>query len=394
MPGEPGYSDEPRRLTLREEDDAKVAPAVRATTAWTWRLLVIGVGAAVAGWLFLRFEDVLFPVALALLFTAMLRPAVQWATGKRVPRVVAVLTAVIVTILIILGLLAFAVQQGVASGSELVSEFTDTVNDARKWLIDSGLPVSDSTISSISTDLIHWAKTNEATLASSALGTAEFGVRVGSGVLLTVFLLIFFLYDGHRLWGYVTRLVPQGSRERVRGASAAGFRTLETYVRATVLVAAIDAAVIGIGLAILGVPLVLPLVLIIFLGSFIPIVGSFVSGSLAVAVTLTTQGWVNAVIVLAILVFVMTFEGHVLQPFVLGRSVKLHPAAVILAIAFGLMLAGLVGGLLAVPLVAFLDTAFTWHPRKTVPPPRDSRFTEWLRGWLGLHHRPHASSTQ
>ncbi|WP_374206015.1 AI-2E family transporter [Gordonia zhenghanii] len=213
-------------------------------------------------------------------------------------------------------------------------------------------------------------------------------------MLLTVFLLIFFLYDGHRLWGYVTRLVPQGSRERVRGASAAGFRTLETYVRATVLVAAIDAAVIGIGLAILGVPLVLPLVLIIFLGSFIPIVGSFVSGSLAVAVTLTTQGWVNAVIVLAILVFVMTFEGHVLQPFVLGRSVKLHPAAVILAIAFGLMLAGLVGGLLAVPLVAFLDTAFTWHPRKTVPPPRDSRFTEWLRGWLGLHHRPHASSPQ
>ena len=111
MPGEPGYSDEPRRLNLREEDDAKVAPAVRATAAWTWRLLVIGVGAAVAGWLFLRFEDVLFPVALALLFTAMLRPAVQWATGKRVPRVVAVLTAVIVTILIILGLLAFAVQQ-------------------------------------------------------------------------------------------------------------------------------------------------------------------------------------------------------------------------------------------------------------------------------------------
>src|SRR5690606_33213544 len=110
------------------------------------------------------------------------------------------------------------------------------------------------------------------------------------------------------------------------------------------------------------VPMVLPLVTVIFLGSFIPIVGSFVAGSLAVFVALTAQGWLNAVIVLALLVFVMAFEGHILQPFVLGHSVKLHPVAVILAIALGISVAGIVGGLLAVPLVAFLDTAFTWRP--------------------------------
>ncbi|MCF8588745.1 AI-2E family transporter [Gordonia liuliyuniae] len=390
MPGESGVSDEPRRSTLREEDDAKVAPAVRATAAWTWRLLIIGVGVAALAWLFHRFEDVLFPTALALLLTAMLRPSVEWATGKRVPRIVAVLTAVIATIVVVIGLVAFAVQQGVASGSELVSEFTDTVNDARKWLTDSNLPISDDTISSISTDLIHWAKTNEATLASGALGTAEFAVRIGSGALLTVFLVIFFLYDGHRLWRYVTRLVPESSRHRVRGASAAGFRTLESYVRATVIVAAIDATVIGIGLALLGVPLALPLVLIIFLGSFIPIVGSFVSGTLAVVVTLTTQGLLNAVIVLAILVFVMAFESHILQPFVLGRSVRLHPVAVILAIALGLLLAGIVGGLLAVPLVAFLDTAFTWNPDKKIAPPEESRFSKWLRKKFGPLRREDA----
>ncbi|MBB4134693.1 AI-2E family transporter [Gordonia humi] len=387
MPGESEHSDEPRRLTLREEDDAKVSPGVRATAAWTWRLLVIGFGVVVLGRLFLHFEDVLFPVMLSLLFTAMLRPPTEWAIARGVPRVVAVLTSVLAVIVVVVGLLAFAVQQGVASGPELVSEFTDTVNDARQWLTDSGLPISEDTISTVSTDLINWAKSNEAALANRALGTAEFGAKLGTGVLLTLFLLIFFLYDGHRLWRYVTRLVPEGSRDRVRGASAAGFRTLEAYVRATVIVAAIDAAVIGVGLWILGVPLALPLVLVIFFGSFIPIVGSFVSGTLAVVVTLTTQGLLHAVIVLAILVFVMAFEGHVLQPFVLGHSVKLHPVAVIVAIALGISVAGIVGGLLAVPVVAFLDTAFTWYPGKAAPPAKESRFTKWMRGWLGLRHR-------
>ncbi|UQE75320.1 AI-2E family transporter [Gordonia sp. PP30] len=379
-----------RILTIREEDDAKVSPGVRATAAWTWRLLVIGVGIVVLGWLFKRFEDVLFPVALALLFTAFLRQPVDWAHRKGVPRVVAVLTAVVLTIVVVLGLLAFAVQQGVSGGPQLLSEFTKTVDQTRQWLVDSPLHLDDAHIRALAEEITGWAKSHEATLANHALGTAAFGSRVLTGAALTIFLLIFFLYDGRAMWNYVTRMVPAGSREQVRGSGIAGFGSLEAYTRATVFVAAVDAGVIGIGLAILGVPMVLPLVVIIFLGSFIPIVGSFVAGTLAVLVALTTQGWVNALIVVGLLIFVMAFEGHVLQPFILGHSVKLHPVAVILVIAIGLMLAGIVGGLIAVPTVAFAVTACSWRPGQEPPPENDSKLSAWIRA--RLHRGPGPSN--
>lgn len=375
-------------IGLRDADDAKVTPAVRAAAAWTWRLLLIGVGVVVLGWLFKRYEDVTFPITLALLFTAMLRPLVEWSVRKGVPRVVAVLGWVLLTLLAVLGLLAFVVQQAISGGPQLVSEFTSTVDDVRNWLIDSPLHFDDARLSELAGEMVHWAQSHESSLAVSAVSTLEFMGRIGTGVLLTIFLLIFFLYDGPRIWGYVTRLVPSANRDHVRGATAAGFTTLESYVRATVIVAAVDAVIIGIGLAILKVPLVLPLVAVIFLGAFIPIVGSFAAGTLAVLVALTTQGWLNALIVLGILVFVMAFEGHILQPFVLGHSVRLHPVAIILAIGMGLMLAGIIGGLLAVPFVAFLDTALRWRPGKTEydEPRKDSRLTAWvrrviLRGW-------------
>lgn len=369
----------PNPPRLRDEGDAAVAPGVRIAAAWTWRLLVLLAGIVVLGMIFKRFEDVLFPVALAVLFAAFLHPVVEWLVGQRVPRVIAVLVPLLVSFLVLLGVLSFVVQQAISGGPQLVSEFTRTVGQTRDWLITGPLRLDDDLLKSAAEQLIGWVKSHEGKLASSAIGTAAFGSRIGTGILLTVFVLIFFLYDGAKIWNYVTKLVPAAGRERVRGAGAAGFGTLESYVRATVIVAAIDASVIGIGLAFLGVPMVLPLVAIIFLGSFIPIVGSFVAGSLAVFVALTTQGWVNALIVLGILVFVMAVEGHVLQPFLLGYSVKLHPVAVILAIAIGIMLAGIVGGLLAVPLVAFLDTALSWRPGKVPEPHKDSRLTAWIR---------------
>ncbi len=385
-PNPPG--DGPKALTIRESDDAKVPVAVRLTAAWTWRLLVIGAGLVVVGYLFKKFEDVLFPFALAILFSALLLAPVSWLVRKGVPRVVAVLLAIVVTLLIVSSILAFVVQQAISGGPQLVSELTDTVNQTRHWLATGPLHLDADMVRSGADEILNWVKSHEGKIASSAIGTAAFGGRIGTGVLLTVFLLIFFLYDGRTMWNTVTKLVPEANRDHIRGAGSAGFGTLESYVRATVLVAAIDATCIGVGLAILGVPMALPLTAIIFLGSFIPIVGSFVAGSLAVLVALTTQGWLHAVIVLCLLVLVMAVEGHVLQPFLLGYSVKLHPVVIILAIAVGIMLAGIVGGLLAVPLVAFLVTAFSWRPGRAPEPHRDSRFTAWLRQRIPALARP------
>ncbi|MFT4086425.1 MAG: AI-2E family transporter [Gordonia sp. (in: high G+C Gram-positive bacteria)] len=363
-------SDEGRigagRLSLREEDDAKVSPLVRAAAAWSWRLLVIAAAVYVLGRLFMRFEDVFFPLALSLMFAALLTPAVNWAVKHRVPRLLAVLIAVVVSLVFALAAMSFVVEQIVAGAPDLSRQFTDTVNQTQAWLRDGPAHVDATQLKAVSDDLIHWAQHNEGRIASGALSTATYATKLATGGLLTVFLLIFFLYDGKKIWEYVTRVIPASTRPLVRGAGTAGFHTLEHYVRATVLVAFIDAAVIGVALVLLHVPMALPLTAIIFMGSFIPIVGSIASGSIAVVVALVTQGWITAVIVLAVLVFVMQFEGHVLQPFLLGHSVRLHPVAVILAIAIGLGLAGIVGGLLAVPVLAFFNTALNWRLPESV----------------------------
>jgi putative heme transporter len=173
-----------------------------------------------------------------------------------------------------------------------------------------------------------------------------------------VFTLIFFLYGGRNIWSYVTKIVPTDVRERVREAGAAGFHSLTGYVRATFLVALVDAVGIGTGLAIMSVPLALPLASLVFLGAFIPLVGAVLSGFLAVIVALLAKGFVYALITLGLLVAVNQLEAHILQPLVMGRAVSIHPLAIVVAIAAGGVLAGIVGALLAVPTVAFLNNAF------------------------------------
>ena len=178
-----------------------------------------------------------------------------------------------------------------------------------------------------------------------------------TGALLMLFTLIFLLHGGRNIYEFVTRIVPTGARERVRDAGRAGFHSLIGYVRATFLVALVDAVGIGTGLAIMGIPLALPLASLVFLGAFIPLVGAVLSGFLAVVVALLAKGFVYALITLGLIIAVQQLEAHVLQPLVMGRAVSIHPLAIVLAIATGGVLAGIVGALLAVPLLAVLNSA-------------------------------------
>jgi predicted PurR-regulated permease PerM len=184
-----------------------------------------------------------------------------------------------------------------------------------------------------------------------------------------VFILIFFLYDGPGIWRFVTRGVPARVRDRVDVAGRRGFAALVSYVRATAAVALVDAVGIGIGLAIVGVPLVIPLAALVFLAAFIPIIGAVVAGTVAVLVALVANGFISALIVLAVVIGVMQLESHVLQPWLLGRAVRLHPLAVILAIAGGLIAAGIAGALLSVPLLAVLNAGVKslLHETDTTP---------------------------
>jgi predicted PurR-regulated permease PerM len=199
---------------------------------------------------------------------------------------------------------------------------------------------------------------------------------VFTGLLLTLFTLFFFLMDGRHIWLWVIGLTPVNSQAYLDEAARRSWRTLISYVRATVGVAAFDAVFIGIGLLCLGTPLVIPLAALVFLGAFIPIIGSFLAGTVSVLVTLVAVGPVRALVALGIIIVVMQLEGHVLQPLLLGRAVSVHPLAVVLGIAAGLLIGGIFGALIAVPVIACGNVAGTYLSRRHEgprPPQPDTR---------------------
>ena len=197
-------------------------------------------------------------------------------------------------------------------------------------------------------------------LVSGALHATTTVGHVAAGALIALFCLFFFLLDGRTIWSWVVGLLPRGSREHVHQAGRRGVVTLGAYTRTQILVAAVDALGIGLGAALLGVPLALPLAVLVFLGSFVPIVGAIVTGSVAVLVALVANGPVNALLLLAVVLVVQQIEGHGLQPFLMGHAVSLHPVAVLLSVAAGSFVAGIVGALFAVPIVATLNTVILY----------------------------------
>ncbi|MDI9917387.1 AI-2E family transporter [Rhodococcus sp. IEGM 1379] len=338
-------------------DAQAVHPGVRIAAEWSWRLIMIFAGLAVLAYVVLRLETVLIPVGLALLASALLVPLVDRLQAWGVPRSAAVILVLLGAIGIVAGIVAFVVEQFIDGLPQLTDQFAASVTQIQNWLTSGPLHFSEDQIRQAGDSVVKSVQSNREELTSGALTTATVIGEMFTGAFLTLFTLIFFLYGGDQIWGFVTRIVPRDSRRRVRIAGSAGFGSLIGYVRATVAVAAADAIGIGLGLVILGVPLAMPLASLVFVGAFIPIIGAFLTGFLAVLVALVTKGLLTALIVLGIIIGVMQLEAHVMQPLLLGRAVRLHPLAVVLAITTGIVLAGIVGGLLAVPIVAVLNTA-------------------------------------
>ena len=339
-------------------DDDSVEPIVRKTAAWAWRLLVILAALVAFLWVIKRLEIIVVPVLLALMLSALLVPVVDWLDRRGAPRGGAVALVLLGGFAILGGILTFVVSQFIVGLPDLVNQVTRSIDSTRNWLIHGPLHLSRQQIDNAGNAAIQALQNNQAKLTSGALSTAATITEIVTAALLTLFTLIFFLYGGRNIWAYVTKIIPAGARKRVREAGRAGYGSLIGYVRATFLVALVDAAGVGTGLAIMSVPLALPLASLVFLGAFIPLVGAVISGFLAVVVALLAKGFVYALITLGVIIGVNQLEAHVLQPLVMGRAVSIHPLAVVLAISSGGVLAGIVGALLAVPTVAFLYYAF------------------------------------
>lgn len=339
----------------RPEDS--VEPLVRKAAAWSWRLLAI-LGAVLALlWVIIRVEVIIVPVALATMLAALLLPLVDWLDRRGAPRSGAVALVLLSSFAILGGMLTFVVSQFVTGLPGLVEQVTRSIDSLQTWLVEGPAHLSREQIEHAGDSAIEALRNNQSKLTSGALSTAATVTEIVTGALLVFFTLIFFLHGGRNIWTFVTRIFPVGVQERVREAGRAGFGSLIGYVRATFLVALVDAIGIGTGLAIMSIPLALPLASLVFLGAFIPLVGAVITGFLAVIVALLTKGVVYALITLGLIIAVQQLEAHVLQPLVMGRAVSIHPLAVVLGIAGGGVLAGIVGALLAVPTIAFLNSA-------------------------------------
>lgn len=337
-------------------DDA-VPPLVRKAAAWSWRLVAIAALAYVLLTVIKRIEVIIVPVAIAIMVSALLVPMVDWLDRRGAPRGGAVALVLLTGFGVVGGLLTFVISQFVEGMPELSTQVTRSIDSASDWLTNGPLGVAPGTIDRAGQVAIETIQRNQEKLTTGALSTAATITEIVTGALLVFFTLIFLLYGGRNIWHFVTRLVPTTARERVREAGNAGFGSLVGYVRATFLVALVDAIGIGTGLAIMGVPLALPLASLVFMGAFIPLIGAVLTGFIAVVVALLAKGFVYALITLGLIIAVQQVEAHVLQPLVMGRAVSIHPLAVVLAIAGGGVLAGIVGALLAVPLVAFFNSA-------------------------------------
>ncbi|WP_409435986.1 AI-2E family transporter [Mycobacterium sp. SMC-14] len=337
--------------------DESVHPTVRKAAAWAWRLLVLFAAALVVLLVIRRLEVIVVPVAIAMMMSALLLPGVDWLSRHGVHRGLAVFLLLLSGLAVLAALLSFVVDQFIDGVPELVEQVTQVVNSTQHWLVEGPLHLSSEQIDSVGDTVVNSLRNNQAKLTSGALSTAETITKIVTGAFVVLFTLIFFLYGGRDIWRFTVKFFPSQVRERVHAAGVAGFESLIGYVRATFLVALVDALGIGIGLAVMAVPLALPLASLVFLGAFIPLVGAVLTGLLAVLVALIAKGWIYALVTLGLIIAVNQLEAHVLQPLVMGRAVSIHPLAVVLGISTGGILAGIVGALLAVPTIAFIDRA-------------------------------------
>ncbi|MDT0165232.1 AI-2E family transporter [Actinotalea sp. AC32] len=334
-----------------------VPRSVHVAAAWSWRLIVIAVGLAIVVLGMSVSKVIWVPVVVALLLTVLLNPVADALERYlRFPRALAAAVCTLGLLVVVGGLLTLAGRQIVEGFSDLYDQATEGFSALLVYLADSPLGLDTAQIEEYLAQAQEQVSANSDTLVSGALAFTTTIGTVLAGAIVALFCLLFFLKDGPTIGAWLIRLLPRTGRYPAYEASRRGLVTLSSYARAQILVAFVDAVGIGLGAALLGLPLVVPLTVLVFLASFIPFVGAIATGSIAVLVALVDQGPGTALVMLAIVLGVQQLEGNVLQPLLLGHAVSLHPVAVLLAVTAGSIAAGIIGALLAVPLAATVNT--------------------------------------
>ena len=330
--------------------DESVHFGLRVAAGYAWRLIVVGAAVYLVFAALSRLTFVAVAVFVGLVTTALLRPLVDLG-ARAVPRGLAVLATLLLTIAVFAGVFTFIANSVAVQSSSLSAQFADGLSDIERSLASSPLHLRAVDLTRLGEQARLWVTHNGSSLAGHALGGAGVAVELLTGLVLAVFCSIFFLSSGERIWAW---LVSQtgGDGHRWDAVARAGWATFAGYTRGVVVIAGTNAVIVCLTLLILRVPLALPLALLVFFAAFVPLIGSPIALAVATLVALAARGPLIALLVLALIVVIGQLEGHVLHPLVMSRAVRLHPLVVALTVASGTVLAGVVGAVVAVPLVA------------------------------------------
>ncbi|GAA1993118.1 AI-2E family transporter [Microbacterium pumilum] len=365
-----------RHRIVSTDVSGSIPHGLRVATAYSWRFLVVAAAVGVGIWLVIQLKLLVIPLLIAILVTALLWPAFDWMLRHRVPRWLAIVISVLGTLAIVSGLLWLAVWQVTRQWASVQTRTVESIDQLRQYLIDGPLHLTEDQINGFLAQAGTFLQEQAALVWSGALAIGSTLGHVATGGLLSLFILLCILADGGGIWRWTTRLFPQKARPAVDGAGRAGWVAVINYARTQLLVATIDATGIALGAFLLGVPLAIPIGVLVFLGAFVPIVGAVVTGVLAVFLALVYNGPWIALWMLVVVLGVQQLEGHVLQPLLMGSAVKVHPLAVVLVVAGGALIAGIPGALFAVPLAAFVNVVVVYISNRTWesgvrPPPAD-----------------------
>src|SRR6195952_544331 len=345
-----------------------VTPSMRIAASWAWRILVVAAAIALFGLLVSLLREIVIPVMVAMLLSALLVPFCNWLQRHRWPKGLAVALCELGVLIVIAGLVTVIVFQVRSGLPSLEAQTMSRYADLKDFLLASPLHLTEKDINDYFSQATDFLQSNTQGLLTGAVSAAGLTAHVLAGALIALFTTLFILIDGRGMWSWVVRLFPVKARPAIIGAGEAGWITLSTFVKIQIFVAFVDAVGIGLGAFIVGLlfggfPLVIPIAIAVFLGSFIPVVGAVFTGVVAVFVALVYLGPLPALIMLGVVILVQQLEGHVLQPFVMGNAVKVHPVAVVLAVATGGLIGGIPGALFAVPLVATLNVMIGYIAR-------------------------------
>jgi putative heme transporter len=334
--------------------EERVPGWLRTAAAYSWRVLLVVAAAGVVLWMLARLYLVTAPLVIALFLATIAVPSARWLERRGLPRTPAALLTVIGGLLVLLGLFGIAVPMFIGEMDDLGQKLGEGREAIVGWLERAPDPISAARVEELLGRASQEIQEHAGQILTGALTGITMVGQIVVIVLLSMIVLFFLIRDGERFVDWALSRVPADRREAVRSAADRAWGTLTGYMRGLVVVAAVDAVAVGIGLAIIGVPLVVPLMLLTFFGAFIPIVGTTVAGAVAVIVALVGAGPLQALLVLALFIIVPQVEGNFLQPLVMGRAVQLHPVVVLLALTAGATLAGITGAFLAVPVAAVI----------------------------------------